>query len=291
MAQPPGELIASRFARQAEEVDRVGGRAARSVGVAGSCRVVWRRWGEGPAVVLLHGGSGAWTHWIRNVEPLAALGLSVLAPDMPGYGESDDVPLPHSARTIASILAESIGSAGLPRAFAMVGFSFGSVVAAHLANDARVRVGHLVLVGATGLGIAREREFDLRSWKRLDTLEQTLSVHRHNLRVLMVNDESALDEMALYLQAVNTERTRFISRFASRGDALPELLRSAGVPFSAVWGRHDVTAVEGVHRCEQRLREVAPGLRFDVVEGAGHWVQYEGAAQFNRLLGAHLGRG
>ena len=290
MVRPLRELLASRFAAQAGEVERAHARAVRSVGVAGSCRVVWRRWGDGPAVVLLHGGSGAWTHWIRNVEQLAALGLSVLAPDMPGYGESDDVPLPHSARTIASILAESISSASLPREFALVGFSFGSVVAAHLANDESVRVSHLVLVGATGLGIAREREFDLRSWKHLDTLEQALSVHRHNLRVLMVNDDRSLDDMALYLQAINTERTRFISRFASRADALPGLLLSAAVPFSAVWGRHDVTAVEGVERCEQRLRELAPDLRFDVVEDAGHWVQYERAADFNRLLAAHLGR-
>ena len=37
-------------------------------------RMVWHRWGEElgqaardqPPVVLLHGGSGSWTHWVRN---------------------------------------------------------------------------------------------------------------------------------------------------------------------------------------------------------------------------------
>ena len=50
--------------------------------------MVWRAWGDGPPLVLLHGASGSWTHWIRNVLPLAAH-RRVLAADMPGYGDSD----------------------------------------------------------------------------------------------------------------------------------------------------------------------------------------------------------
>src|SRR5207247_11401703 len=47
--------------------------------------MVWRIWGEGPPLVLLHGASGSWTHWIRNALPLSA-GFRVLVPDMPGCG-------------------------------------------------------------------------------------------------------------------------------------------------------------------------------------------------------------
>ncbi|MGT2492391.1 alpha/beta fold hydrolase [Cupriavidus basilensis] len=39
---------------------------------AGGCRVVWRRFGEGRPVILLHGGHGSWLHWVRNIEALAA---------------------------------------------------------------------------------------------------------------------------------------------------------------------------------------------------------------------------
>jgi len=31
---------------------------------------------EGPVMVLLHGGSGSWMHWIRNIAPLVAQGPS-----------------------------------------------------------------------------------------------------------------------------------------------------------------------------------------------------------------------
>jgi pimeloyl-ACP methyl ester carboxylesterase len=43
--------------------------------------------GEGPAVVLLHGGFGGAGNWYRTLGPLA-LRFRVLAPDRPGYGLS-----------------------------------------------------------------------------------------------------------------------------------------------------------------------------------------------------------
>jgi pimeloyl-ACP methyl ester carboxylesterase len=29
--------------------------------------VVWRSWGSGPPLLLLHGLHGSWMHWVRNV--------------------------------------------------------------------------------------------------------------------------------------------------------------------------------------------------------------------------------
>ena len=69
--------------------------------------VVWRSWGEGPPLVLLHGASGSWTHWIRNILPLAAR-FRVLVPDMPGFGDSEAPPEPHTADGLADLLAASL---------------------------------------------------------------------------------------------------------------------------------------------------------------------------------------
>ena len=47
--------------------------------------------GDGQAksnpLVLLHGGSGSWTHWLRNVEHFAQH-RDVWALDIPGFGDS-----------------------------------------------------------------------------------------------------------------------------------------------------------------------------------------------------------
>ena len=34
------------------------------------------------------------------------------------------------------------------------------------------------------------------------------------------------------------------------------------------------------------LGEIQPGLRFEIIPGAGHWVAYEAADRFNPLLAA-----
>src|SRR3712207_2598632 len=70
------------------EVDVLQAAAYRIETPCGSGRMVWYRWGEGPTVVLLHGGAGSWRHWVRNVQILAER-YRVLAPDLPGLGESD----------------------------------------------------------------------------------------------------------------------------------------------------------------------------------------------------------
>ena len=64
----------------------------------GDGELVWHRWGahdsadRGAPVVLLHGGSGSWTHWVRNIAALAQAGHSVWVPDLPGFGDSSPPP-------------------------------------------------------------------------------------------------------------------------------------------------------------------------------------------------------
>src|SRR5262245_31688335 len=53
----------------------------------GTGEMVWRRWGNGSPVMLLHGGAGSWSHWLRNIEPLCQR-HTLCAPDMPGFGDS-----------------------------------------------------------------------------------------------------------------------------------------------------------------------------------------------------------
>lgn len=64
-------------------------RAARRHDVpCGDGVMVWRSWGEGLPVVLLHGGSGSWTHWVRNITALVGAGRRAWIPDLPGFGDS-----------------------------------------------------------------------------------------------------------------------------------------------------------------------------------------------------------
>ena len=64
--------------------------------------MMWHVWGEGsgkPTLLLFHGGSGSWIHWIRNVLPLSQH-FTVYAADLPGLGDSDP---PDDVRDVWSV--------------------------------------------------------------------------------------------------------------------------------------------------------------------------------------------
>src|SRR5215472_16429743 len=54
----------------------------------GDMRLHYVEAGEGPLIVLLHGFPEFWYAWRRQIEPLAAAGFRVVAPDMRGYNLS-----------------------------------------------------------------------------------------------------------------------------------------------------------------------------------------------------------
>src|SRR5580693_426703 len=62
--------------------------------------------GEGPLVVLLHGFPEFWYGWRLQIQPLAAAGFRVVAPDLRGYNLSskpDGVAAYNTDRLVADI--------------------------------------------------------------------------------------------------------------------------------------------------------------------------------------------
>src|SRR5690606_36359389 len=89
------------------------GAQARRVGTpCGDGEIVWYIWGAGgpdpTRVVLLHGGSGSWTHWVRNIGALVAAGRTVWVPDLPGFGDSALPPAGGDADALVAPLAEGL---------------------------------------------------------------------------------------------------------------------------------------------------------------------------------------
>ncbi|HEV2301916.1 MAG TPA: alpha/beta fold hydrolase [Stellaceae bacterium] len=269
-------------------VEGVAAEAERLETPCGAGGMVWRRWGAGPPLVLFHGGYGAWTHWIRNVLPLARE-FTVLAPDLPGLGESATPPEPHSAEGLAQILVEGLGIL-LPRGgqFHLAGFSFGGLLGGHVAAALGERVRGFTIVGSNGLGLVRQPT-ELERVRPHMSEEEKVAVHRHNLGVLMIADKAKIDELAVYLQSQNAPRGRVKSRRFSRGDTLAVALPRVKARLSGIWGGRDATAWPHLDERARVLEGVQPGARFEIIPGAGHWVQYEAAFRFNPLL-AELAR-
>jgi 2-hydroxy-6-oxonona-2,4-dienedioate hydrolase len=249
----------------------------------GAGDVVWRIWGCGAPLVLLHGGTGSWMHWIRNVEELAR-DFMLLVPDIPGSGESGTPPLPASADGIGATLESGVEELIGPRTgFAVAGFSMGGLIAGYVVRRAGARAKCLVLVGATGTG-ARRDPMELKSWRRLATDAEKAAAHRHNLGMLMIRDPTKIDELAVHMQSMNAERSRIRGKHVSHTGTLAEALSGFRGRLAGIWGEFDATAHPYLAEREEKLRQYQPQATFDIFPGIGHWVQYEAAEPFNRRL-------
>lgn len=244
--------------------------------------IVWRCWGSGPPLALLHGGFGGWSHWIRNVGPLSGR-YRLLVPDMPGFGDSGPPPEPFSAEAIADAVGSGMREVTGDAAVAIAGFSFGAVVGGVIAQRQAAAVKALVLVGAVGMGL-RRKPMDLVNWRRKADVQQRREAQRENLGILMIADRGRVDDLAVEVQDRNTLRTRVRSRPVARTAILRHALAETDAALAGVWGEHDATAAPYIDARRQLLQELRPGSPFLVIEEAGHWVQYEAADRFNTAL-------
>ena len=76
-------------------------RAEASATEAGD--LTWHRFGDGPPLLMLHGGHGNWQHWLRNIEALGQV-RTLWIPDMPGYGGSARPVAPTLDSLVAGLL-------------------------------------------------------------------------------------------------------------------------------------------------------------------------------------------
>lgn len=98
-----------------------------------------------PTVVFIHGVLNDHSVWILQSRHFAHHGWNVLAIDLPGQGRSKGAP-PASVEEAAQTVLALLDAVGAPRA-ALVGHSFGSLIALEAAARAPDRVSHLVLCG------------------------------------------------------------------------------------------------------------------------------------------------
>ena len=250
-------------------------------------QVTWHQLGDGPPLVLLHGGHGNWQHWARNIEALSAR-FAVWVPDLPGYGDSDTPPEPTLASLVNLLHATLDQLLGAATPIRLAGFSFGGLVAATLATQ-RPHIERMALLGPGGHGGPRRPAGELVSWraaKESGNAEALAQVMRHNLGLHMLHAPQSIDDEAVRIHTAACLATRFYSKGISHAGGLAAALAQYAGPLLLAWGEHDVTAVP-----EQAARTLSEGrtdCETHIVPGAGHWVQFEGAGVVNPVLSMWL---
>jgi pimeloyl-ACP methyl ester carboxylesterase len=251
--------------------------------------MVWRAWGEGRPLLLLHGASGSWTHWIRNILPLAAH-FRVLVPDMPGFGDSDTPPEPHTADGLAAAVAAGLDALLPPPAeLDLAGFSFGGIIGGLVAARLGLRAGTLVLLGPGGMALPFPPLPPLSRIGAEAPADEARRGHRENLQRLMIANPERIDDLAMFVQMENLRRARFKSGSIPTSDALRRALPSVEARIAGVWGSRDAFVGPYLDDRRRLLASFERALDFRVIEGAGHWVTYEAADEVNSALLDMLG--
>jgi pimeloyl-ACP methyl ester carboxylesterase len=260
----------------------------------GAGHMLWREWGKGEPIVMLHGGSGSWRHWLANISPLAQR-YRVLVADLPGLGDSDMPPdgfdhddLIGAARKVAEIVHAGILTL-TSDAVRMLGFSAGSIIGAQLAAAHPTQVRSMHLAGASSLGLSwGGLAGRLRPMSKDMSRDEKLAVQGYNAGLIMLSKAAPADSIEAELQLANTELARLRTHPLASGGVLLDALARLQCPVHAIWGSCDPYALPDIDARVALFRRYFPHGDFQILDGAGHWVMYERAQVFNPAVLAQM---
>ena len=224
-------------------------------------------------IVLLHSALGDSRLWRRQVEALRPQ-FEVVTPDLPGWGTS---PLPYEPFSFVDAVAEHLPAA-------LVGNSFGGVVALRTALAHPDRVSKLVLVDA-----------GLPAW---DWTEEMRDYWAAEEAAIEAGDLDAATEVNLefWIAPEHRDEVRPQQRLAlelQTAHEEPEVLWPEMPPLSSLTMPTLVVVGEldkpDFHAIAKHLAEEIPNADLVVVPGAGHVVGIDQPEELNALLLEFLG--
>jgi 2-hydroxy-6-oxonona-2,4-dienedioate hydrolase len=264
-----------------------------------------------PIIFMQTGGHGtsALMCWYRNLEVFAEAGYYVLAPDAPGFGQTD----PGQGVKPGAFLAAFMEHFGIRRAH-LVGNSMGSMTITGFAVDQPNRVASAILTGGEPRADTPEAATivpQLGRTPRLDFVREMLSqseVSPRHIRKATADffydaDHPAVDEVAA-MRLKTLQQPGMLDR--ARADAFQQVTRGrsnyAGsalaqinAPTYLIYGRDeryffpaDVAPV--MIRAAAEAGMIIPNCRTTLLPQCGHWPQIETAEAFNALALEFLSR-
>jgi len=240
--------------------------------------------GEGPPLLLVHGGLGE-AFQFGNILALLARRHRVLAVDRPGHGLADPVDyrgadlLGHGLQFLREIM-DGLGLKSVP----IVANSMGALWALHLALESPQRVPVLVLAGSPA-GINRKLPLPVRmgTLPGLKLLVQaamrrpTRSSFRNFAKQILMAHPERMEEDLLDLSVASQRRNApswisMIDRTIDIRGMKPEFLigdrwKDLTVPTTMIWGEKDGPCPPGFGVAAAKLN---PKIRFVQIDDAGH---------------------
>lgn len=247
--------------------------------------IAYRRAGQGPVLVLLHGIGSASGSWLRQLAGLQQ-GHTVLAWEAPGYGGSDPLPMAEpQAQDYGRRVWQWLDALGLDAApLTLVGHSLGALMGAAAAGQRPERVKRLVLLSpAQGYGQAEPALRESKLGERLANLRQLGPQGMADKRGAAMLSPAADPALVAYVKQLMAQidpagYTQAAQMLA--GADLPGLLEAWHGPLLVASGAADT--ITPVPACEALARQA--GAPYVSLGPVGHACALEAAEPINRLL-------
>lgn len=244
-------------------------------------------------VVMLHGsgpGASGWANFNRNIQPLTDAGYRVILMDCPGWSKSDTIVNDGSRSHLnARVLKGLVDALGLNKIH-IIGNSMGGHSAVAFTLEYPEHVDKLILMGGGTGGGSLFTPMPAEGIKRIGKLYREPNMD--NLKEMMdifVYDTCNLTEELFQTRLDNIlARKDHLENFVASSKANPKQFPDVGHRLGEiknetliVWGRDDrfvpmdtgIRLVNGIQRSE-----------LHIFNRCGHWVQWEYADKFNRMV-------
>lgn len=262
------------------------GEAMEQIHVDG-LRIAFEKAGEGPALVLLHGGFSDRRAWRRQLDGLSDE-FTLIAWDAPGCGGSSDPPDAFGLPDYADHLAGFIERLSLGRPH-VLGTSFGSGIALELYRRHPHIPRTLVLASAYAgwAGSLPPDEVEARLARGLRDAQRTprewVEDYLPTFFAGAVAPEVVEATAVMMLNARSAGLVPMLRSFAVAD--LRDVLPTIAVPTLLLYGDRDVRAPLPV---AEDLHERIPGSRLVVLPGVGHDTNSEAPDAFNDAVRTFL---
>lgn len=249
---------------------------------ANGLEIAYRRAGEGPPLVLVHGAAEDGRVWRPQLDGLADE-FTVVAWDEPGSGRSADVPADFGLGDYAGCLAALIEILGLGPAH-VAGLSWGGTVALELYRHRPGLVATLILADtyAGWKGSLPEHELRARVAGAAEMLAAPVDEFDPTLPGLFAGDPPAEFVPLLEGMAADVRRESLRVQLSVMAEAdQRDLLARVAVPTLLIWGERDARSPLSV---AHRFEEAIPDATLVVIPGCGHVSNLERPGRFNEAV-------
>ena len=240
----------------------------------------FRESGDGFPLVMVHGYLGGGAQWRRWTEKPPA-GLRVIAPCLPGFGDSADMSPPQSVDEFARATLDFLSARNVEQFF-LLGHSMGGMIAQEIRRQSPERVAALVLYGTGALGAIPGR-FETMAESRRRVLAEGAAAAAARLPMKWLADGKNSPEYGLAAEIAGKAK---LSAHLAGLKAMESwdgraALADISCPVLIVWGELD----QSYNRDQvEFLRRNIGGAVMQTIPGASHLAHLEFPARFRDIV-------